>query len=169
MSSRFSFRRIGAILGKEFIQMRRDRLTFAMILGIPLMQLMLFGFAINNDPKHLPTAVSISDPGVFSGIADEVDVFALGVGRPRRRQIDGLRPQQRGLQQFRITKIVGKPHAGRWIRLVRDAAPHESSEEPLVDGGAADAKAQFCQRGADAVKFASPSLLRQGADEVLFK
>ncbi len=66
MSSRFSLRRIGAILGKEFIQMRRDRLTFGMILGVPLMQLMLFGFAINNDPKHLPTAVSISDPGVFS-------------------------------------------------------------------------------------------------------
>ena len=66
MSSRFSLRRIGAILGKEFIQMRRDRLTFGMILGVPLMQLLLFGFAINNDPKHLPTAVSISDPGVFS-------------------------------------------------------------------------------------------------------
>ncbi len=65
-TSRFSFRRIGAVLGKEFIQMRRDRLTFALILGVPLMQLLLFGFAINNDPKHLPTAVSISDPGTFS-------------------------------------------------------------------------------------------------------
>jgi len=64
--SRFSFRRVGAVLVKEFIQMRRDRLTFALILGVPLMQLLLFGFAINNDPKHLPTAVSISDPGVFS-------------------------------------------------------------------------------------------------------
>jgi ABC-2 type transport system permease protein len=66
MSARFSLRRIAAILAKEFIQMRRDRLTFAMIVGIPLMQLLLFGFAINNDPKHLPTAVSISDPGTFS-------------------------------------------------------------------------------------------------------
>ncbi len=64
--SRFSLRRVGAVLVKEFIQMRRDRLTFALILGVPLMQLLLFGFAINNDPKHLPTAVSISDPGVFS-------------------------------------------------------------------------------------------------------
>ena len=63
---RFSFRRIGAVLGKEFIQLRRDRLTFALIFGVPLMQLLLFGFAINNDPKHLPTAVSISDPGTFS-------------------------------------------------------------------------------------------------------
>ncbi|HUO87700.1 MAG TPA: ABC transporter permease [Rhizomicrobium sp.] len=66
MSARFSLRRIAAVLNKEFIQMRRDRLTFAMIVGIPLMQLLLFGFAINNDPKHLPTAVSISDPGTFA-------------------------------------------------------------------------------------------------------
>ncbi|MEJ0043057.1 MAG: ABC transporter permease [Rhizomicrobium sp.] len=63
---RFSLRRIGAVLGKEFIQMRRDRLTLALVLGVPLMQLLLFGFAINNDPRHLPTAVSISDPGTFS-------------------------------------------------------------------------------------------------------
>jgi len=66
VSARFSLRRIAAVLNKEFIQMRRDRLTFAMIVGIPLMQLLLFGFAINNDPKHLPTAVSISDPGTFA-------------------------------------------------------------------------------------------------------
>ena len=47
--------RLLAILLKEFIQMRRDRLTFAMMVGMPIMQLMLFGFAINTDPKHLPT------------------------------------------------------------------------------------------------------------------
>ncbi|MEZ5871747.1 MAG: ABC transporter permease [Nitratireductor sp.] len=54
---RFSFFRLGAVLAKEFIQMRRDRLTFAMMLGVPLMQLVLFGFAINNDPKGLPAAL----------------------------------------------------------------------------------------------------------------
>ena len=53
----FSFARLGALLIKEFIQMRRDRVTFAMMLGVPLMQLVLFGFAINNDPKSLPTAL----------------------------------------------------------------------------------------------------------------
>lgn len=63
---RFSHERIFAILVKEFIQLRRDRLTFGMIVGVPIMQLLLFGFAINNDPKHLPAAVAISDPGVFS-------------------------------------------------------------------------------------------------------
>ena len=57
MNAVFSFARLGALLIKEFIQMRRDRITFAMMLGVPLMQLVLFGFAINNDPKGLPTAL----------------------------------------------------------------------------------------------------------------
>ena len=47
MSTWFSLTRLGAILAKEAIQMRRDRITFAMMLGIPLIQLILFGFAIN--------------------------------------------------------------------------------------------------------------------------
>jgi ABC-2 type transport system permease protein len=57
MSENFSTTRIGAVLGKEFIQMRRDRLTFGMMLGIPIIQLLLFGFAISTDPKGLPAAV----------------------------------------------------------------------------------------------------------------
>ncbi len=55
--------RIRAVLLKEVIQMRRDRLTFAMIVGIPIIQLVLFGYAINSDPKHLPTGVVIADEG----------------------------------------------------------------------------------------------------------
>jgi len=57
MNRYFSFSRLSALLIKEGIQMRRDRLTFAMMLGVPLMQLLLFGFAINNDPKSLPAAL----------------------------------------------------------------------------------------------------------------
>lgn len=57
MNAIFSFARLGALLIKEFIQMRRDRITFGMMLGVPLMQLVLFGFAINNDPKSLPAAL----------------------------------------------------------------------------------------------------------------
>lgn len=64
--SAFSWSRFVAIVQKEFIQMRRDRLTFGMMVGIPLMQLMLFGFAINFDPKGLPTAVMVSQPSAFS-------------------------------------------------------------------------------------------------------
>ena len=55
--------RIRAILFKEVIQMRRDRLTFAMIVGIPIIQLVLFGYAINSDPKNLPTGIVMADPG----------------------------------------------------------------------------------------------------------
>ena len=57
MSAFFSIGRLWAIIVKEVIQMRRDRVTFAMMLGVPLMQLMLFGFAINTDPKGLPAAL----------------------------------------------------------------------------------------------------------------
>src|SRR4029079_1697092 len=64
MSGRyFSLSRFWAIVVKEFVQMRRDRLTFGMMIGIPLMQLVLFGFAINSDPKHLPAAVLLADNG----------------------------------------------------------------------------------------------------------
>ena len=62
----FSIRRFNAIVSKEFLQMRRDRVTLAMMIGIPLLQLVLFSFAINSDPKHLPTAVLAADEGVFS-------------------------------------------------------------------------------------------------------
>ncbi|MEM6460805.1 MAG: ABC transporter permease [Pseudomonadota bacterium] len=54
-----------AILMKEFIQMRRDRMTFAMMIAIPIMQLVLFGYAINSDPRHLPTLVEVHDSGPF--------------------------------------------------------------------------------------------------------
>jgi ABC-2 type transport system permease protein len=58
--------RIMAVLIKEFIQLTRDRLTYAMILAVPIMQLLLFGYAINNDPKHLPAIVLDQDRSVFS-------------------------------------------------------------------------------------------------------
>ncbi len=58
-----SFSRFLAIVSKEFIQMRRDRVTFGIMIGIPLLQLTLFGFAINSDPKHLPAAVLLADGG----------------------------------------------------------------------------------------------------------
>jgi ABC-2 type transport system permease protein len=62
----FNLRRFWAIVAKEFIQMRRDRLTFGMMVGIPLLQLILFGYAINMNPQHLPTAVLAADNSVFS-------------------------------------------------------------------------------------------------------
>jgi ABC-2 type transport system permease protein len=58
--------RTWAIMAKEFIQLTRDRLTYAMILLLPILQLLLFGYAINDDPRHLPTAVLVQDNGAFS-------------------------------------------------------------------------------------------------------
>ncbi len=52
-----SVARLRTLIAKESIQMRRDKLTFGMMLGVPLMQLVLFGFAINSDPKELPAAL----------------------------------------------------------------------------------------------------------------
>ncbi len=63
---RFAWHRLVAMVVKEFIQMRRDRMTFAMMVGIPLLQLLLFGYAINSDPRNLPTAVLSLDNSTFS-------------------------------------------------------------------------------------------------------
>ena len=62
---RLAWGRVVAVLLKEFIQLRRDRLTFAMLIGVPIMQLVLFGYAINGDPRHLPTAVVAHDSSPF--------------------------------------------------------------------------------------------------------
>ena len=68
-------RRLGAIMIKEALQLRRDRLTFAMMFGVPIMQLLLFGYAIDSDPRHMPTAVLAADQSsvtrsILSGIAN---------------------------------------------------------------------------------------------------
>ena len=63
---RWSFARFWGIVRKEFLQLRRDRITFAMIIGVPIAQLVLFGYAINTDPKELPTALIIGDRSEFT-------------------------------------------------------------------------------------------------------
>jgi ABC-2 type transport system permease protein len=81
-----SWSRIFAVMVKEMIQMRRDRLTFAMIIGIPIIQLVLFGYAINTDPKRLPTAVIVADHGPLSRAIitamQTSDYFDFGESRP---------------------------------------------------------------------------------------
>ncbi|MDD4949975.1 ABC transporter permease [Sulfuricurvum sp.] len=66
MVSPFSFSRWWGIIIKEFLQLKRDRITFAMMVVIPIIQLALFGFAINTDPKHLPTAIISYDKSEFT-------------------------------------------------------------------------------------------------------
>ncbi|MCX5543626.1 MULTISPECIES: ABC transporter permease [Paraburkholderia] len=62
----FSVARWWSIVLKEFLQLKRDRITFAMIVGLPIIQLTLFGYAINTDPKHLPTAIVVGEDSVFA-------------------------------------------------------------------------------------------------------
>jgi ABC-2 type transport system permease protein len=66
MNARFSQRRLGAIVVKEFIQLKRDKPTFGMIFLMPIIQLLLFGFALNADPKLLPTAIVSADNSTYT-------------------------------------------------------------------------------------------------------
>jgi ABC-2 type transport system permease protein len=59
----FSPARLTGMISKEFVQMRRDRMTFAIIFALPIMQMLLFGYVINSDPRHLPMAVIMADNG----------------------------------------------------------------------------------------------------------
>src|SRR6476659_6542246 len=59
----FSLNRVAAVLIKEFKQLTRDRITYAMMLAIPVVQLTLFGYAINTEPRHLPTALFVQEGG----------------------------------------------------------------------------------------------------------
>jgi len=62
----FSLDRVVAVMIKEFKQLTRDRLTYALMLGLPVIQLLLFGYAINTEPRHLPTAVLVQEDSVFA-------------------------------------------------------------------------------------------------------
>src|ERR1700731_1085673 len=103
----FSFRRLYAVLAKEFVQLRRDRMTFAMILGVPLMQLFLFGFAINLNPKELPTAIAIGDPGPLARSV----VAALDNSRYFHiiAETEDPRTARRMLQQGKVLFVVEIP------------------------------------------------------------
>lgn len=91
-----SFNRILAMIGKEFIQMLRDRLTFGMMVGIPVMQLLLFGYAINTDPRHLPTLVEAGDTGpasraILQGMETSDYFDLIGVTHTREETDTALR------------------------------------------------------------------------------
>ena len=101
---RFSWTRWWAIVLKEIIQLKRDRITFGMIFGIPLMQLILFGFAINTDPKHLPTAILSDDDSavtrsLISAMANS-EYFAITTRYTPAKALAALR---RGEVQFVLT------------------------------------------------------------------
>ncbi|HEY3664129.1 MAG TPA: ABC transporter permease [Chthoniobacterales bacterium] len=104
MRGHFSFHRLRGIIVKEFTQMRRDRLTFAMMLGIPLIQLTLFGYAINADPRHLPAAVLLADrgPQARTVLAAMQNSTYFDFVRQVRTEAEGRELLARGQVQFVI-------------------------------------------------------------------
>ena len=133
---KFSFARWYGILLKEFIQLKRDRLTFGMIVAIPIMQLVLFGYAINSDPKHLPTAIVMADPGPFArsylAAMQNSDYFKI-VGSVNEDQARDL--LERGKVQFVVTFPPGFNRD-----LVRGKAPtllvEADATDPMLANGA---------------------------------
>jgi len=130
MNRYFSLSRWLGIVAKEFIQLRRDRLTFAMILGIPVIQLVLFGFAINSDPKHLPTALLDFDRSEFSRSIEAAlansDYFRF-VGEARDEEA-AERMLATGRAQFVVTIPAGFARA-----LVRGERPAALVEADATD------------------------------------
>ena len=120
-----SFARLLAVFVKEFQQMLRDRLTFAMAVGVPVLQLVLFGYAINTDPKGLPTAVVAQDSGPFTrsllAALQNTGYFRVTHPAVSEAQADELLAQ--GAVQFIVVDSAGllaapgarrAPGAARW-------------------------------------------------------
>lgn len=134
---RMSFQRWLGIVIKEFIQLKRDRLTFGMIIGIPIIQLLLFGFAINSDPKHLPTAVVMADPGPFarSYVAAMKNSAYFDLVGGVESEAEANRLLERGEVQFVVTFPTGFNRA-----LVRGERPailvEADATDPVASGGA---------------------------------
>lgn len=134
---RFSLQRWLGILIKEFIQLKRDRLTFGMIIGIPIIQLTLFGFAINSDPRHLPTAVVMAEASPFSraylAAMQNSDYFDL-IG-----SVTSEREAQRLLDRGDVQFVITFP-AGFQRSLVRGEQPallvEADATDPVAAGGA---------------------------------
>jgi ABC-2 type transport system permease protein len=89
-----SLMRLRAAFIKELIQLRRDRITFAMMIMIPLLQLTLFGYAINTSPRHLPTAVLVQDDSAFArsflAAMRATDYFDISTSAASEEELDRL-------------------------------------------------------------------------------
>ena len=150
MSRSFSFARFAAVLVKEFIQMRRDRLTFAMMIGIPIVQLVLFGYAINLNPHNLPTAIAIDDSGVFArsvvAALRNSDYFKIV------EQTNSPREARRLLAEGKVAFVVEVP-VDFTRDIVRGADPQMLVEVDATDPSAsAYALAGIGQLASDALR-----------------
>lgn len=132
----FSFQRWWAMVTKEFLQLRRDRITFGMIVGIPIVQLTLFGYAINTDPKHMPTALIIGDRSEFTRTFVQAmqtsDYFKI-VGEVANEEA-GRQALAQGTAQFVVTIPADFTH-----KLLRGERPSILMEADASDPTATSA------------------------------
>jgi len=129
--------RLWGIVVKEAVQMRRDRLTFAMILGIPLLQLVLFGYAINSDPRHLPAAVLLADQGPQGRtlLAALKNSTYFDFSRQLRTESEGRDVLARGEVQFVIN--IPEDFSRKLLRGDRPAVLVEAdASDPAATGNA---------------------------------
>jgi ABC-2 type transport system permease protein len=140
----FSWHRFVAVLAKEFVQMRRDRLTFAMMIGVPVMQLVLFGYAINMDPKGLPAAVVSAEASPFSRslvrALENTGYFRVVAGDFDEAEAE--RALERGEVQFVLTVPAGFTRAvrrGEHPALLMEA----DATDPAATGNAIGALLQL--------------------------
>lgn len=142
----FSWSRCWGILVKEFIQLKRDRLTFAMIVAIPLLQLLLFGYAINTDPKHLPTAIISADSSTFTrsfltGMRN-ADYFDI------EERIFDEKSAHEALQNGKVQFVISIP-AGFTKKLLRGEKPsllvEADATDPVAVGNAVAAVEKIAQ------------------------
>ena len=133
-ASRFSatvaLQRIFAIFYKELFHIRRDKMTFAMLIGIPLIQVMLFGFAINPDPKHLPTVFISTKSDEFSRMLaagmENSQYFKISDSNVNRRELEHL------IRAGKVMIAVDVP-TDFARRLVRDEKPLLQVEVDATD------------------------------------
>lgn len=149
-SSRFSLARVLAIFIKEVQQMLRDRPTFAMAVGVPILQLLLFGYAINTDPKGLPTAVVTQDRGPMArslvAALAQSGYFRVQARPASEREGDAL--VEDGQVQF---LIVIPPDFSR--RVIRGEQPAVLVSVDATDPSASsNALAALAQLGAQALR-----------------
>jgi ABC-2 type transport system permease protein len=148
IDSAFSLARVVAIARKEVVQLRRDRLTFAMIVGIPILQLLLFGYVINTDPKALPTAVVDYDRSDMTrSITQSLANTGYYAMTPAQSETEADRRLARGDAQF---ALVFPPDFTR--RLLRGERPGALVAADATDPAATgNALAALTQLGAQAL------------------
>ena len=147
---RFSVQRTAAVFIKELQQMLRDRLTFAMALGVPVLQLVLFGYAINTDPKTLPTALVSADTGsmarALSAALQNSGYFRIVHAGTSER--DGGALIESGRAQFMVA--IPSDFSRRVVRGERPAILMEvDGTDPSASGNAIAALAQLSEHALD--------------------